>query len=258
MAAGVVAPRFDRIMTSDQRIWLEVSYTEQDAAKAAGARWDRTLRAWYAPRPGIAALDRWVGRPPLGDVLPGEDRSFGHGLFVDLIPESCWFTNVRSCTSQRDWDRLRRMVYRRAMDRCEACGAGRDPDVGKWLEAHERWEYDETTRTQRLKRIVCLCSFCHEVTHYGFACVRGRDELALRHLMYVNRWSGSRAKRHVEEAFQQWERRSGAQWSLDLGMLLNAGIQVREPPDAEDRDKIASALQASIGRSEDAWRPRAG
>ncbi|HXO54182.1 MAG TPA: hypothetical protein VN888_24880 [Mycobacterium sp.] len=38
------------------------------------------------------------------------------------------------------WDRLRRMVYRRAKDRCEACGAGRDPDVGKWLEAHERWE----------------------------------------------------------------------------------------------------------------------
>jgi hypothetical protein len=37
MAAGVVGPRFDRTMTSDQRIWLEVSYTEQDAAKAAAA-----------------------------------------------------------------------------------------------------------------------------------------------------------------------------------------------------------------------------
>jgi hypothetical protein len=149
------------------------------------------------------------------------------------------------------------MVYRRAKDRCEACGAGRDPDVGKWLEAHERWEYDETTRTQWLKRIVCLCTFCHEVTHYGFACVRGRDELALRHLMYVNRWSGRRAKRHVEEAFQQWERRSQTQWSLDLDMLLNAGIRVREPPDVEDRDKIASALEASIGRSDDVLRPRA-
>jgi hypothetical protein len=45
---------------------------------------------------------------------------------------------------------------------------------------------------------------------------------------------------------------------LDLGMLLNAGIQVREPPDAEDRDKIAPALEASIGRSEDVRRPRAG
>jgi hypothetical protein len=156
--------------------------------------------------------------------------------FVDLIPDSCWFTNVRSCVGQRDWDRLRRMVYRRAKDRCEACGAGRDPDIGKWLEAHERWEYDETTRTQRLRRIVCLCSFCHEVTHYGLACVRGRDELALRHLIYANRWSGRKAKRDVEAAFTQWEKRSEVHWSLDLGLLLDVGIQVRQPPDPEDRD----------------------
>jgi hypothetical protein len=107
----------------------------------------------------MAELERWVGRPPLGDILPGEDRSIGGGLFVDLVPESCWFTNVRSCVNQRDGDRLRRMVYRRAGDGCEICGAGRDPDVSKWLEAHERWEYDETTQTQQLTRIICLCSF---------------------------------------------------------------------------------------------------
>jgi hypothetical protein len=113
----------------------------------------------------MSALERWIGRPPLPDLLAGEDRSFGgDGLFVDLIPQSCWFTNVRSCVGRRDWDRLRRMVYRRARDRCEICGAGRDPDVKKWLEAHERWEYDEATLTQRLRRIVCLCSFCHEAT----------------------------------------------------------------------------------------------
>ena len=245
-------------MTTSERIWLEVSYDEQNAAKAAGARWDRVLRAWYAPRPGMTELQPWVGRAPLPDVLDGEDRSFGDGLFVDLIPDSCWFTNVRSCVGQRDWDRLRRMVYRRANDRCEACGAGRDPDVGKWLEAHERWEYDEATRTQRLRRIVCLCSFCHEVTHYGLACVRGRDELALRHLIYVNRWSGRKAKRHVEAAFTQWEKRSEVHWSLDLEPLLDAGIQVRKPPDPEDRDMIAFALQTSIDQSGDVWRPGAG
>jgi len=92
------------------------------------------------------------GRSPLPDALEGEYRTCGDGLFVDLIPDSCWFTNVRSCVSQRDWDRLRRMMYRRAYDKCEVCGAGRDPDVGKWLEGHERGEYDDVTRTQRLKR----------------------------------------------------------------------------------------------------------
>ncbi|PXX06370.1 DUF5710 domain-containing protein [Mycolicibacterium moriokaense] len=225
-------------MTTSERIWLEVSYDEQNAAKAAGARWDRTLRSWYAPRPGMTELQPWVGRAPLPDVLDGEDRNFGDGLFVDLIPDSCWFTNVRSCVSQRDWDRLRRMVYRRARDRCEICGAGRDPDVDKWLEAHERWEYNETTQTQRLKRIICLCSFCHEVTHFGLAIVRGHEERALRHLLYVTNWSGRRARRHIDDAFRLWEERSRRDWALELGVLLQAGIAVHEPPDPYERRRI--------------------
>jgi hypothetical protein len=73
----------------------------------------------------MAELEPWVGRAPLPDVLVGEDRGFGDGLFVDLIPDSCWFTNVRSCVNQRDWDRLRRMVYRRAKDRCPSMPPGR-------------------------------------------------------------------------------------------------------------------------------------
>jgi hypothetical protein len=149
------------------------------------------------------------------------------------------------------------MVYRRAHDRCEACGAGRDPAVGKWLEAHERWQYDDAACVQRLKRLVCLCSFCHEVTHYGLACVRGRDEIALRHLMYVNRWSGTRAKRHIEAAFKQWEERSTVTWALDLQLLLNVDVQVRRPPEPEERDEMAWALQFSIDRSKDVWRPDA-
>lgn len=71
--------------------------------------------------------------------------------------------------NQHDWDWLRRMVYRRAYDKCEVCGAGRDPDVDMWLEAHERWEYDDVTRTQRLKRIICLCSFCSRTRGEHFA-----------------------------------------------------------------------------------------
>jgi len=40
--------------------------------------------------------------PALPDPLPGENRTFGDGLFVDLIPASCWFTNVRTCLSPAD------------------------------------------------------------------------------------------------------------------------------------------------------------
>ena len=65
--------------------------------------------------------------------LAGEDRTLGQGLFVDLIPSTSWFTNVRSAVSERDWFRIRKMVYRRAGQRCEACGAGADKArAGSW------------------------------------------------------------------------------------------------------------------------------
>jgi hypothetical protein len=101
-------------------------YAEKDAAKAAGARWDPAARRWYDPRDATPALQRWAARPEVPAVLPGEDRTFGAGLFVDLVPRSCWFTNVRSCVTQQDWERLRRPIFRRAGYRCEACGATED------------------------------------------------------------------------------------------------------------------------------------
>lgn len=47
-----------------QRIRLNVPYREKDLAKTAGARWDPQVRRWYAPRPGMRALDRWLPQPP--------------------------------------------------------------------------------------------------------------------------------------------------------------------------------------------------
>jgi hypothetical protein len=73
-----------------ERIWLDVGFEEKDTAKASGARWDPGARRWYAPRPGITALERWLAREPLPYDLPGEDRALGSGLFVDLVPKTCW------------------------------------------------------------------------------------------------------------------------------------------------------------------------
>jgi len=71
-----------------------VPYAEKDEAKALGARWDPQARRWYDPRPPTTGLDRWTALPDVPQVLPGEDRTFGSGLFIDLVPRSCWFTNV--------------------------------------------------------------------------------------------------------------------------------------------------------------------
>lgn len=222
-----------------ERIWLDVPFSEKDEAKAFGARWDMAAKRWYAPRPGMDGLERWVALPDVPSLLPGEDRSFGSGLFVDLVPSSCWFTNVRSCVEPRDWERLRRMITGRANYQCESCGAGEDRDRRIWLEAHERWNYDEQRRVQSLRRLVCLCTDCHMTTHFGLAQIRGNSPQAFAHLCKVTGMSEAQAEEHVQAAFFVWEQRSRFDWVLDLAILTNAGIALKPPPDAKSRLGIA-------------------
>ncbi|GAA1874327.1 hypothetical protein GCM10009751_37340 [Myceligenerans crystallogenes] len=187
----------------------------------------------------MTGLQRWAARPDIPDLLPGEDRNLGSGLFVDLVPASCWFTNVRSCVSEKDWERLRRMITRRAQFRCEVCGAGEDRETRRWLEAHERWTYDDAARTQRLARLICLCTDCHTATHFGRAQVVGVADAALVHLRAVTGMNQAEADAHIAEAFHVWEERSRWTWDLDLSILTDAGVAIRRPPSPERRSTTA-------------------
>ena len=222
------------------RFWLDVPYAEKDEAKGYGARWDPRVRRWYAPRTGIRELERWKAQPDVPELLPGEDRSFGNGLFVDLVPKSCWFTNVRSCVSERDWERLRRMITTRAGQRCEVCGRAADRDTGRWLEAHERWAYDSEARVQSLRRLICLCTDCHQTTHFGLASVKGKDKEALMHLQSITGLTEYEATEFVDAAFELWHQRSLTHWELDLDMLTKAGITLKKPPPPGERHRVAA------------------
>ena len=224
-------------------VYLDVPYAEKNAAKALGARWDPAVKRWVAPRPPTAGLERWAARPPVPELLPGEDRAFGAGLFVDMVPSSCWFTNVRTCVSPQDWERLRRMITGRAGQRCEICGAGEDRRLRRRLEAHERWAYDDRSGVQALRRLICLCSDCHLSTHLGYANVTGRAEQALAHLRAVTGMTEAQAWRHAEEAGDAWTARSAQLWTLDLSMLTDAGVSVSRVEEAADRrDAARSSL----------------
>jgi len=233
-----------------ERIWLDVPFEEKDQAKAAGARWDAGARCWYAPRAGMADLEGWTAAAPLPDLLPGEDRTLGPGLFVDMVPSTCWFTNVRSCVSGRDWERIRRMVTVRAGRRCETCGAGEDRDRRRWLEVHERWSYDDANRVQRLGRLICLCTDCHTATHYGLAGIRGRGAAARSHLQRVTGLSASDVGILIEVATETYYRRSSHTWELDLSMLTDSGVSVGPPPAAADRP---AAARSGLRRTRGAW-----
>jgi hypothetical protein len=172
------------------------------------------------------------------------------------VPASCWFTNARTCISPQDWERVRRLVTTRADRRCEVCRQGEDRTQARWLEAHERWEYDPRAQRQILRRLVCFCSLCHSVTHFGLTQLRGEADEALAHLCTVTGMSRRAAEDHVSAAFAQWEQRSRINWDLDLCMLTTAGITLARPVAAADT-RPHEAARALIRREPPTPRPQA-
>ncbi len=112
-----------------------------------------------------------------------------------------------------------------------------------WLEAHERWDYHHTTRTQRLTRLVCLCTRCHQATPFGYAEVTGRAAHALAQLCAVNHWTRADAEAHVAAAASLWRLRSATDWALDLSILTGVGITPQSPrTPAQRRTQAATDL----------------
>lgn len=212
-----------------------VPFAAKDQAKARGARWDASVGLWYAPSDPVAQRmgEVWPVasiQEPLANLLPGEDRAFGgNELFIDLVPKSCWFTNVRSCIDAGSWARLSRLTRERASHRCEACGSPANVSRKLYLEAHERWDYNPATRTQTLRRIVTLCTPCHLVTHWGYAKVSGRERQARAHFKAVAGIDDQAVDQRVAAAFTLWAQRSQQSWQLDLSMLSTAGLVLVKP-----------------------------
>jgi hypothetical protein len=173
-------------------------------------------------------------------LLKGEDRSWGgNDLFIDLIPSTSWFTNVRSCIRPCDWNRLRRLVYDRANGKCECCNAI-PANWGGSLEAHERWHYNNRNGVQKLMRVIALCKMCHTATHMGLADIRGTGDRARAHLMRVTKMDKEDLMRHSEVASRIWSDRSKRKWKLDLSIITDSGYELKQ-------NKITNKKKKSCG-----------
>lgn len=136
-------------------------------------------------------------------------------LNFELVPDSCWYSNLRSILSPAQWDTVRREAYGRAGGRCTVCGS-----AARRLEAHERWEYDEENAVQRLADVVAVCHSCHEVIHIGRTQLLGGEERAAAHFMKVNGCSYAEYRKALGEANEKHRQRNKiAEWKLDLSWL---------------------------------------
>lgn len=137
-------------------------------------------------------------------------------LSIELVPSTCWYSNVRSNVRSETWDRLQRETFKAAGRVCEICGS---TGTGHPIEAHEIWEYDDHRMIQRLVNLTALCPQCHEVKHIGLAIKSGNAKRALAWLSIVNAITPAEALAYVERTFKIHEIRSRFQWQLDIQLL---------------------------------------
>ena len=148
-------------------------------------------------------------------------------LTIELVPRSCWYSNVRSNVSETTWSRLKSICFKAANYRCEICS---NRGLHHPVECHEIWHYDDHRLIQRLDRLIALCPRCHQVKHIGLAIERSETHKAIEWLCHVNSISPDQALQLVKRACTIHEIRSAYSWSLDLS-LLSGYYQVKLAPD---------------------------
>jgi len=145
-------------------------------------------------------------------------------LSVELVPRTCWFSNVRSHIAKNEWDKLRKTSYEKANYICEICGGHGDYHI---VECHEIWEYDDDRYIQILKGLISLCPSCHETKHIGLASVHGRGAIARNHLSKINNWTNEQTEQYLRLIKKIWCERSKHEWKINLGWLENQGIYIK-------------------------------
>lgn len=136
-------------------------------------------------------------------------------LNFELVPDGCWYSNLRIVLSKKQWDFLRKDAKERAQGKCMICGR-KTPR----LEAHERWSYDEENGIQKLEDIIAVCHDCHSVIHIGRTQLKGNVIRAENHYMKVNGCSYVEMRKELGIANEVQKRRNlVSEWKLDLSYL---------------------------------------
>lgn len=138
-------------------------------------------------------------------------------LTFEMVPEECWYSNLRSILKPKDWDIVRRDAYTRANGRCCICGRRTNR-----LEAHEKWSYNEENALQKLEDVIALCHACHEVKHISRTQLIGRGAEAMEHFMRVNQCAQMDFHAALSEANEEYFRRNHVVgWVTDISWLEN-------------------------------------
>jgi hypothetical protein len=141
-------------------------------------------------------------------------------LTIELVPKTCWYSNVRSNVTKTEWDIIRKKSYELANNQCEICGdVGKNQGVNHNVECHEIWEYDDLNKIQKLIGLISLCPYCHKTKHAGLAQMNGEENIVINQLIKVNNITRKDAIDYINDSFTIWRERSKHEWTLDISVL---------------------------------------
>lgn len=145
-------------------------------------------------------------------------------LDFELVPDGCWYSNLRSILSKKQWDFLRQDAKERSNGCCAICGKKTDK-----LDAHEKWSYDIDLGVQKLEDIIAVCKDCHSVIHIGYTQLKGNEERAEKHFMKVNECNYAEYRNALGKANELHKKRNQvSEWKLDLTYLKKFVIEEKD------------------------------
>lgn len=146
-------------------------------------------------------------------------------LTIELVPKTCWYSNVRSEVSKVKWDEIRNTCYGKAGHKCQICGdTGTNQGYGWKVECHEVWHYDDAEGIQKLMDFISLCPKCHKVKHLGHSRINGEYDMCVKHLRKVNKWNKKKTDKYLEEVNETYMQRSQYDWELDITLVDKYGL----------------------------------
>ena len=138
-------------------------------------------------------------------------------LNFELVPDGCWYSNLRSELSKSDWAKIKAKARKKANGKCSICGK----ETTK-LETHEVWSYNAKTCVQKLENIIAICSDCHSVVHIGRTQLKGDVVRAEEHYMKVNGCSYTEFRQALGRANElHRELNKVSHWNLDINFLID-------------------------------------
>lgn len=137
-------------------------------------------------------------------------------LNFELVPDGCWYINLRSVLSKSQWEYIKKLVKQDCNGKCSICGK-----PTRYIDAHEKWEYDEKSKTQKLVGIIGVCKDCHSVIHIGRTQLLGNERKAEEHFMKVNDCSFADYRAELGKANERHKRLNEvSEWALDVSYIL--------------------------------------